>query len=473
MSADPAGADTDDTSHTPTSGRLGPNYFKLFGASTISNLGDGIGVLAYPWLASAITRNPLLIALVAVVQRLPWLMFSLPAGVVTDRMSRRTLMIRANATRFVITLGVAFLVLSRQDALPGPDALSTGAAEAVDDMVLYVLILVATLLLGVAEVFYDNAAQTYMPAVVHTDDLERANGRLWSIERVANEFVGPPLGSFLLAITFALPFFVDAVTFAASAALVALIPSSVRRTTPTATATSAATSATFAGEPTPSWRTELKEGFGWLWRHPLLRPMAVVLGMLNAIAAMSFAIFVLFAQEVLGTSPTEFALVSTGGAVGGIIGGWTASWIAKKIGTGPSLALTMLGGGAATATIGLLSSWPLVWLLFGFEMLLGTLWNVITVSLRQSIIPDRLLGRVNSVYRFFGWGMIPIGSGLGGIIVAIADAAGSREFALRLPWFVAGGMYFVLFAFAAPKLTTAKIEAAREAGANPDGQPSD
>jgi MFS family permease len=91
------------------------------------------------------------------------------------------------------------------------------------------------------------------------------------------------------------------------------------------------------------------------------------------------------------------------------------------------------------------------------------LWNVITVSLRQTIIPDHLLGRVNSVYRFFAWGMMPIGSILGGVIVLIADASGSREFALRLPWFIAGGLHVVLFVFAAPKLTTAKIEAARAA----------
>lgn len=446
---------------TPASGRLGTNYFKLFGASTISNLGDGIGMLAYPWLASAITRNPLLIALVAVVQRLPWLVFSLPAGVVTDRMSRRTLMIRANSARFVITLGVAFLVLSRQDRLPGPDELSSGVAEAIDDRMLYLLILVATLLLGVAEVFYDNAAQTFMPAVVHKDDLERANGRLWSTEQVANEFAGPPLGGFLLAIAFALPFFVDATTFALSALLIAWIPSSVKRRAPTAPA-----------DRRP-WRTELREGFGWLWQHPLLRPMAIILGLLNAVGALSGSILILFAQEVLDTTATEFALLTTGGAIGGIIGGWTASVISRRIGPGPSLWLTLGGGAIATTVIGFQSWWPIVWLLFGVNMLLGVLWNVITVSLRQSIIPDHLLGRVNSVYRFFAWGMMPLGSIVGGVIVFLAERSGSREFALRLPWFVAGGLYLVLFVFAAPKLTTAKIEAAREAGSGTDeAQPS-
>lgn len=460
MSSTAATPDGQDSSALhPTAGRFGPSYFKLFGASTISNLGDGIGVLAYPWLASALTRNPLLIALVAVVQRLPWLLFSLPAGVITDRVSRRTLMIRANAARFVVTLGVAFLVLAKQGGLPGPEQLSSGAAEAVDDVSLYLLILLATLLLGVAEVFYDNAAQTFMPSVVHKEDLERANGRLWSSEQVANEFLGPPIGGFLLAIAFALPFFVDAATFAVSAALITLIPATLNRPTAESDRASDNTAPT-------TWRMELREGFSWLWKHELLRPMAIILGVLNAIGSMSFAILVLFGQEVLDTSPTEFALLTTGGAVGGIIGGWTASAISKRIGPGRSLALTLVGSGVATTIVGFQSWWPIVWFLFGFQMTLGVLWNVITVSLRQSIIPDRLLGRVNSVYRFFAWGMIPIGSALGGVIVAIADVNGSREFALRLPWFVAGGCYLVLFVFAAPKLTTAKIEAARAAAAD-------
>jgi len=436
---------------SPQPGRLGRSYFKLFGASTISNLGDGIGIVAYPWLASAVTRNPLLIALVVVVQRLPWLVFSLPAGVITDRLSRRVIMIRANATRFVITLGVAFVVLAKQADLPGPSDISSGAAEAVDDGVLYALVLLATFLLGIAEVFYDNAAQTFMPAVVHEDDLERANGRLWSVEQVANTFAGPPLGALLIAISFSLPFYVDAATFAVSAALVAWIPRRTQRADP---------SRPWERKP---WRAELREGFSWLWQHPLLRPMAIILGLLNALGMLSGSILVLFAQENLDTSPAEFAALNTGGAIGGIVGGWTASSISKRVGPGRSLGLTLVGGGVITFATGLFSWWPAVWVLFSLYMLLAVLWNVITVSLRQSIIPDHLLGRVNSVYRFFAWGMMPIGAIVGGLVVVVGEAVGSRDFALRLPWFVAGGLHLMLFVFAAPKLTTAKIEEARAA----------
>ena len=443
----------------PPSDRLGANYFKLFGASTISNLGDGIGLIAYPWLASAVTRNPLLIALVAVVQRLPWLLFSLPAGVITDRHDRRTLMVIANSIRGVLTLGVAFVVLGRQGTLPGPDEIEDALIGVDTDVALYLLVIAATLLMGFAEVLYDNSAQTFMPAIVHRSNLERANGRLWSIEQVANTFVGPPLGALLLVVAFSFPFFVDAGTFVVSAALIALIPASVKRTPAADDPVAPARS---------PWRDELKEGFRWLWSHDLLRPMAIILGLLNMLGTMSGATIVLFAQEVLRTSPTEFALLETGGAIGGVIGGWTASRIAKRIGSGPSLYTTLIVGGITTFVIGLVSSWYLVWLMFAISMLLAVLWNVITVSLRQSIIPDHLLGRVNSVYRFFAWGMMPIGAALGGLVVVVTDVWGSRELALRMPFLLAGALNVVLFFFARTKLTTEKIEGARAEAADGD-----
>ncbi len=429
--------------------RLGSNYFKLFGASTISNLGDGIGIIAYPWLASAVTRNPLLIAFVGVVQRLPWLLFSLPAGVITDRYDRRTLMMTANVLRAALTLGVAFVVLSQQGVLPGPDEVDAGAVLGTDAF-LYSMVLIATLLLGFAEVIYDNSAQTFMPAIVHADQLEKANGRLWSAELVSNTFAGPPLGALLLVAAFSVPFFVDAGTFFVSAALIALIPAT-KKLPKSST------------EDQASWTTELRVGFRWLWSHDLLRPMAIILGLLNMLGTMSTATMVLFAQEVLDTSPTEFALLETGGAIGGAIGGWTASRIAKKIGSGPSLWLTLLVGGATTFAIGFANSWLFVWAMFAIFMLLAVLWNVITVSLRQTIIPDELLGRVNSVYRFFAWGMMPIGAALGGLTVFVTDIYGSRDLALRMPFFIAGALNVALFFFAAPRLTSAKIDGARAA----------
>jgi len=437
------------------SSRLGWNYYKLFGASTISNLGDGIGIIAYPWLASALTRNGFLIALVAVAQRLPWLLFSLPAGVITDRNDRRTLMVWSNWLRAALTLVVAAVVLVRQGSMVGPGEIEAGAPVS-DDYVLYGLVLLATVAMGMAEVLYDNSAQTFMPSVVPPASLEKANGRLWSAEQVANTFVGPPLGALLLVLAFSVPFFVDAATFALSAVLITLIPRGVA--SPSARLTTAEPGPADADD---SWWVELKDGVRWLWGHPVLRPMAIILGLLNGLFTMSLALFVLFGQEVLDTSPTEFAILGTGGAIGAVIAGWVASSVAAKIGSGPSLATTLIGGGLTSIVIGLASQWPLVWLMFALSSFGATLWNVITVSLRQTIIPDHLLGRVNSVYRFFAWGMMPIGALLAGLIVTVTEVFGSRELALRLPWLIAGVAQLLLYGFAGRRLTTEKMDQAR------------
>ena len=101
---------------------------------------------------------------------------------------------------------------------------------------------------------------------------------------------------------------------------------------------------------------------------------------------------------------------------------------------------------------------------FGIAALLASMWNVITVSLRQAVIPDHLLGRVNSVYRFLGWGMMPIGALIGGVVVAVADSFVDRQQALRAPFLLALISNLALLAFATRKLTTAKIEAVRAAG---------
>ena len=435
------------TTEATAPSKLGRAYQKLFAASTISNLGDGIGQIAYPWLASAVTRNPLLVALVTVFQRLPWLVFSLPAGVITDRYERRKLMVGANIARAILTTAVALMVLDQQGALPGPDELDNASTVVSTNVLLYVVVLVATLFLGTAEVLYDNTAQTIMPSLVDESQLEKANGRMWSSEQVANTVAGPAAGAALLAFAFAAPFFVDAVTFALSALLIFLLPrpKAATKTRP---------------ERRP-WKTELTEGFRWLWDHELLRPLAITLGLLNGLSILAGATLVLFAQEVLLTSPTEFAILSTGGAVGGIVGGWTASWVSLRLGSGPSLWATLIIGGITSIIIGFTSWWPLVWLMFTASMYVAVLWNVITVSLRQTIIPDHLLGRVNSVYRFFAWGSIPIGALIGGAIILFAEMSTSREMALRLPWFASGVGQLLLLGFAARHLTTATIDDAR------------
>jgi MFS family permease len=429
--------------------RLGPGYLKLWTANVVSNLGDGIGLVAYPWLASAVTRNPLLIAAVGVAQRLPWLVFSLPAGVITDRVDRRRLIVVMDVVRTVITLAVAFVVLAAEN-LPSPEEVASGVTAT--NTGLYLVLLIATLLFGFAEVLRDNSAQTLLPAIVEPQGLEKANGRMWAAEMVTNSFVGPPLGSLLIGVLFALPFFVDAATFAVSAGLIFMLTGDFR------------SRRTEAPPERISWKAEIAEGFRWLWGHPLLRTLAIVLGWMNGLFNMAAATLVLFAQEVLGLDAFLFALLGTGAAIGGVVGSISAPRISRRLGSGPSLYLTLISGCVTSLLIGVTSAWPITWLMFGIGTATGMIWNVITVSLRQTIIPDHLLGRVNSVYRFFGWGTLPIGLGLGGALVWLGEVLISREFGLRLPWIITAIAYAILFMYAAPRLTTAKIEAARAEG---------
>jgi MFS family permease len=417
---------------------LGANYWKLWTASVISNFGDGVATVAYPWLASAITRNPVHIALVTVATRLPWLLFSLPAGVITDRVDRKRLVVMMDAIRFVATLGLALVVLSTQGDLSSPEAVAAGVALPPPNATfLLVAVYLAAILLGTAEVFRDNAAQTLMPSIVEEANLERANGRLWGAEVVMNSFAGPPAGGFLLAAAFALPFFVDSVTFGASAALILTIAGQFR---PVMEEGEEAVS--------PAFLAELKEGVRWLWNHQLFRPMAISLGVMNGTFMVANATYVLFVQEILGLDAAIFGALLTAGAAGGVVGSLAAASLSRRIGQGTSLFISIL------------VFW-VVWSMFAISSFFVVLWNIITVSLRQSLIPDRMLGRANSVYRFLGWGMIPVGAFLGGVIVAGAEPVLGREWALRAPFIFAALVQAALFLYALPRLSSAKIDAAK------------
>ena len=429
---------------------LGKNYWRLWFAHGVSNLGDGVSQVAYPWLASAVTRSPLLIATVAVASRLPWLIFTLPAGVITDRFDRRKIIIAMDIARAALAFLVAIAVTAQAGNLPALDSIAT-SVNLQTNWFLYTVLVVTALLFGCAEVLRDNSAQTFLPEVVEDDQLENANGKLWSVEFVTNSFIGPPLGSFLIGIFVFLPFYFDTLTFFVSAALIATLASVAR---PIKEVT---------GKKAVNFKAEIKEGFSWLWKHELLRPMAIILGCLNGLGAITAATFILFAQEILETSVFIFAILGTAGAVGGTLGGILGPKISAKIGSGPSLYLTLLTAPIICLIIGLTSSWQLFWFLTAFGTFFAVLWNVITVSLRQSIIPTHLLGRVNSVYRFFAWGSLPIGTLIGGALVDIFELTGNREFALRLPYLLVSVAGLLLFFFAAPRLTTAKIEAARKA----------
>ena len=428
--------------------KLGASYWKLWSATAISNLGDGIAAVAYPWLASAVTRSPFLIALSVVVSRLPWLVFTLFAGVLSDRFNRKRIVVAMNVFNGLLTLVVAAFVYLERDSLPSLNEL-TSITDLETNYSLYFVILITAFLFGLAEVLRDNTAQTMMPAVVQEKDLEKANGRMWSAESLTNSFIGPPLGSFIVSIAIFLPFFVDAVTFFIAAALIAVMKPTVKSFKPEEKSGKI------------NFRAEIKEGFGWLWQHELLRPMAIILGLVNGIAALSGSIFILFAQEVLETTVFIFAVLGTAAAVGGILGGLLGPKVSAKIGRGRSLALALFTMPLMAMLIGFSSLWYLVWIFGALETFTAVLWNVVTVSLRQSLIPSHLLGRVNSVYRFFAWGTIPIGTLLGGTLVSVLQSGLGREMAFRSVYFTGAALGFALFLYAIRVLTEAKIEEAR------------
>ena len=430
--------------------RLGANYWKLWTASITSNFGDGVSTVAYPWLASAVTRNPVQIAGIAVATRLPWLIFTLPAGVITDRLDRRRIIVAMDLARMVITLGVGAAVVALGSDLVAPESIeATAATDPEHGPALLVTLYVAALLFGFAEVLRDNAAQTILPAIVDSDLLEKANGRMWGAEMVMNSFIGPPLGGILIALAFSLPFFVDAGTFAIAAGLIFAITGKEFRPRP--------------ATDRPNFRAELTEGVKWLWDHRLLRTMAIILGIMNGTFAAAMAVYVLFVQEILGLDASSFGLLLTGGAIGGVVGSLAASKVSQRIGPGASLFAVLLVFAFTLGVTGSTSSAAVVWLMFVIFSFSAVLWNVITVSLRQAIIPDELLGRVNSVYRFFAWGMMPIGSIIGGLVVSVTEGASSRDLGLRMPFFIGAAANLLLFVWARPVLSTKNIEAARAA----------
>jgi MFS family permease len=440
---------------------LGANYWKLFTASTMTNLGDGLMTVAVVWLASAITRDPTMIAVVGLASRLPWLLFSLPAGVITDRYDRRLLVAWMDVLRVAVIGGFAVVVLLNQDRLPTPEELASGTAPAPDNAgLLLVLLALASFLIGFAEVIRDNSAQTLMASVVDKVHLEKANGRLWGAETAMNQFVGPPLGGAIVAIALAIPFFINAGLLAVGAALIFAVSGTFRPKGQTTTGRI-------------RWRAEMGEGFRWLWNHQLLRTLAMLLGAMNMMSSLAFVLLVLFAQEVLGLfEGWQFGAVTTGHVVGAVVGSLFADRIAQRLSLGTSLLVSIVGMGAGFVVIGLTSWAAVVWVVGVVSGVFVMLWNVITVSLRQRIIPDHLLGRVNSVYRFFGWGTISIGTLLGGVLVSLGEPLLGREWALRMPFLLAGAVHLALLLIALPRLTTSAIEAAQAAARQEEARAS-
>ena len=392
------------------------NFRLLFGAGTLTNLGDGLVVLALPWLATLMTQDPVAIAAVAAAGRLPWLLFAIPAGVIVDSADHRKLIARTDMLRAAIVL--AILVLAMSDDLQGGVWILAGLS----------------FLLGSAEVLRDNAAQTMLPSIVASKDLEVANGQLWSSEQLTGQFIGPPLAGILIAAGIGIPFGVDAALLVLAAGLVWMI--SLRP---------AAKVKTNFGE-------ALVAGISFMRGDPLLLRLAIVLGIANFIAMATITIQVLFAQEVLALSAFAYGWVLSTAAIGAICGSLLAPRLISTLGTQACLYLSVATWAIGYATVGLSASGIVMGAALFFVMAGAMLWNVITVSWRQRRIPPDLLGRVNSIYRFFGWGSMPLGAIAGGVAVAVLTPDLGRELALRVTFLLAGGACAILLVYAVFRL---------------------
>lgn len=387
--------------------------FRFIAASGLTNLADGIAVVAWAWLVTLLTRDALLVALVPVALRLPWFIFALPAGVITDRVDRRRLILWMDALRGLAFMAVA-VVLIAATPLPAPPATGLAAPG------LYLMLLGAATAVGVAEVFRDNAAQTMLPAIVPPEGLERANGRLWSVELVGNALLGPALGAFLIAYAVFSPFAVNALAYVAAVLILLRLKGTFR---PVQTQTK-------------DWRAELKEGIAFLRAAPLLRALAVITGVWNLFFEMVMIALVLHVQENLGLGAEQYGLILAAGAVGGILGGLYGDQIVARLGPLRTAQWMLLASAPAFAAMAVAPgaiSLGVVLMLFNFT---GLVWNTVSVSYRQRMIPDALLGRVNSIYRLLAWGMMPVGLLLSGLIVRGVEGALGREAALVSPFWV-------------------------------------
>lgn len=360
-------------------------------SATCSYLGDGVRVTALPLLAAALSSSPAVVAAISACSTLPWLVFGLPVGVLVDRVSRAKLMITLQATRGLIgTLTVVAVATGRMTEV----MLATVAA-----------------LLGSCEVIYDLASHALLQALVPQDRLQWANGRLMGAEVATSEFAGPALGGVLFAVTAALPFGIDAATFFASAALLA-------------TSTSVGTSgAVPAAATTERILRQLLTGLRWFARAALVRTLTLLNTFINLGAGGFYAVFVLFTRHELALGPAGYGLLIAMSAVGSL----AAAGVGDLVRAGWSRRAICVGAAPASALcFGLMAAIP-DWLVTGAAMVAFgftvTLSNVVTVSLRQELVPAEIFGRVLSLSRVLSWGALPVGAVMAG---AVASAFGLR-----------------------------------------------
>ena len=368
--------------------RMGTPFRWLVGSSWVTNLGDGIALAAGPLLVASQTQDPLLVALGALLQRLPWLLFGLHAGVLADRVDRRRLAVAVDLAR----AGVLVVLAA---------ALSTGAVGTA-------VVLAALFVLGTAEVFADSAAGTLLPMVVARADLGTGNARLMAGALTMNELAGPALGAALFVAGTAWPFVTQAVLLALGASLVSRMRLPARERPP---------------ERSPVQR-DIVEGLRWTWGNAAVRTLTLTIVSFNVTYGAAWSVLVLYADQRLDLGPVGFGLLASTGAVGGIVGTASYDWLERHA----SLATLMrVGLVIETLTHLAFAVTTTAWVAMAVMFVFGAhafVWGTTSRTVRMRAVPMDLQGRVGSLYAMGVFGGILLGQLAGGVIARVWGVTG-------------------------------------------------
>lgn len=371
------------TRYAAAAPRLAP--LRTFVAATAAaNLADGLYAVTVPLLAVQLSDTPSLVAGVSIAMTAPWLVLGLHAGVVADRVDRRSLILGAHALR-----GLAL-------------ALAAGAwlVGAFDLVMLYALAVV----LGVTETVADTAAAGVPPALVDRNALARANSALVATQTMTNSFIGPALAGALVALSAAIALGASASLYGVAALFVALLVGRFRAERP----------------PERGLWSQSVAGVSLLFRDGLLRPLTVATAAMNLLWGGWMATFVLFAVDPgpMQLSPTVYGLLMACLGVGGVIGSAAAPMLRDRVGLAAALTIDFIGtaamfalplsGSAILAAIGVA--------LGGFG---SAVWVVLNATVRQSVVPDHLLSRVYGAHRLVSWGALPLGAAIAALAIGL------------------------------------------------------
>jgi MFS family permease len=372
---------------------MGASFRWLVGSSWISNLGDGIGLAAGPLLIASQTQDPLLVALAALLQRLPWLLFGLYAGVLADRLDRRRLVAAVDLMRASV---LAVLTVT----------LVTGRIS-------IAVVLVAMVLLGTAEVFADTATGTLLPMAVAREDLAIGNARLMAGFLTANQLVGPAVGASLFAAGRAWPFLTQSVCVALGALLI------LRMRLPPVERPPGRTHV----------RRDILEGFRWTWGNAAVRTLTLTIVTFNVTWGAAWSILVLYATQRLGLGAVGFGLLTTVGAAGGLAGTASYDWLARHASLADIMRVGLLIETFTHFGLAVTTSW---WVAMAIMFVFGAhafVWGTTSRTLRMRAVPTGLQGRVGSLYSIGVFGGILAGQALGGVIARIWGVTGPFWFA--------------------------------------------